>query len=128
MGVKGIVRVADGLAVPVHAGMAEDVAPGVGVAVLVGRDGVSVTGCVAGGTIRVGDDVRMVNTSVRVQVGEEVCVTISGVGVRAEPDRNLVGVGVSRKTPGTTSSLPSTCPSSRRIASNTAGFIGATSS
>ena len=76
---------------------------------------------VGGSAVRVGDGVCVADLTVCVEVGKEV-------GVLAKPGLVFAGVGVGKKTPGTTGSIPSTCPSSRRIISNTAGFRGATSS
>ena len=116
MGVNVTVRVAEGEIVFVR----------VGVTVADGTARVWVY--VGGGAVRVGDGVCVADLVVCVEVGEEARATITGVGVRVEPGPVYAGVGVGKKTPGTTGSTPSTCPSSRRIISNTAGFRGATSS
>jgi hypothetical protein len=79
---------------------------------------------VGGSAVWVGNEVCVGDLPACVEVGE----AITEVGVRADPGRVGVGVGVGKKTPGTTGSTPSTCPSSLRIISNTAGFKGATSS
>jgi hypothetical protein len=83
---------------------------------------------VGGSEVWVGNGVCVADLAVFVAVGEEARATITEVGVRVEPGRAYAGVGVGKKTPETTGSIPSTCPSSRRIISNTAGFRGATSS
>jgi len=120
------VRVAEGMVVFVQAGVRDDVADCKGVTVADGT--VRVWVYVGGSAVRVGNWVCVADLAVCPEVGEEVREAITEVGVRADPDRVRVGVGVGRKTPGTTASIPSPRPSSRRIISNTAGFMGATSS
>jgi hypothetical protein len=74
-----------------------------------------------------GGGVLVKNAGVRVEVGVVVPVgRDGGAGVRVWSEDTLVGVGVNRKTPVTTGSSLTTCPFSRRITSNTAGFMGAT--
>ena len=98
----------------------------VGAIVADGTDRVWV--CVGGNLVWVGKGVCVAGLTVGTEVGEDVCDTTIETGVAAEPDRGRVPAGVGRKTPGTTGSVPSTCPSSRRMISSTAGFMGATSS
>ena len=116
MGVNVTVRVAEGEVVFVQEG------------VTVADGAARVWVYVGGSAVWLGNGVCVGDLPVCVEVGEEVRDVITEVGVRAEPDRVYTGVGVGKKTPGTTGSVPSTCPSSRRIISNTAGFMGATSS
>jgi hypothetical protein len=97
------------------------------VGVTVDGSGVSVTVLVVVNAGLVGGDVMVTVASVRVEVGVWVCVRgYGGTGVPVWRRDMLVGVGVNRKTPVTTGSLFSACPSSRRIISNTAGSMGAT--
>jgi len=96
------------------------------VGVTVGGSGVAVTVFVDVNAGLVGGGVLVTVASVRV---EGVLVSVRGyrgTGVRVWRRDTLVGVGVNRKTPVTTGSFPLSCPSSRRIISNTAGSMGAT--
>jgi hypothetical protein len=111
----------------------------VAVALVVAVPGTSV-GVVAGGTGRAmvtvpvwisvgfaGGGVWVAMSGVRVKLPVAVCVTSERrEGVRVTRGDSAAGVGVSKKTPGTTGSPTSGCPSSRRITSSTAGFMGAT--
>jgi hypothetical protein len=117
-----------GLIVAVHTGEGEAVIPNVGLSVGDSTLTVGTRVRVGGSTIPAEVGIGVAVAFNCTDVGEEVRVGPTGVGVRAPPERVRVGVGVGRKTPGTTRSAPPTCPSSRRIASNTAGFIGATTS
>ena len=102
-----------------------DVAVRVGVTV--GGSRVAATALVAVYAGLVGGGVIVAVASIRVETGVWVSVRgYGGTGVSMWRRIMLVGVGVSRKTPVTTGSFSSACPSSRRIISNTAGFMGAT--
>jgi len=116
VGANVTVRVAEGKVVFVQAG------------VTVADGAARVWVYVGGSAVWVGSGVCVADLPVCAEVGEEVRDAITEVGVRAEPAWVYAGVGVGKKTPGTIGSIPSTCPSSRRIISNTAGFRGATSS
>ena len=95
--------------------------------VTVGESKVAAVVLVAVNTGLVGGGVIVAVASIRVETGVWVSVRgYGGRGVSMCRRDMLVGVGVSRKTPVTTGSFSSACPSSRRIISNTAGSMGAT--
>ena len=99
------------------------------VAVEVGGSRVAVAMLVAVIAGFVGGGAVVAVASVQTEIGVWVNVgRCEGTGVRVGRSAMLVGigVGVSRKTPVTTGSLSTSCPSSRRITSNTAGSRGAT--
>ena len=118
------VRVFVELVVAVLESVAGFVAAGVGVADGAAR--VMVMVLVESIASSVGIGVMVANPLVRVEVG--VIVNVDGyreAGVRVPIGSKSFGVGVNRKIPGTTRSDPTTCPSSRWITSNAAGFMGA---
>jgi hypothetical protein len=97
------------------------------VGVTVGGSGVVVAVFVDVSAGMVGGGVMVTVGSGRVETGVLVSVRVyRGTGVRVWSRDSRVGVGVNRKTPVTTGSFPLSCPSSRRIISNTAGSMGAT--
>ena len=96
------------------------------VGVVVGLDWVVVAVDVKGVARFVDEGVSKAACCVRVAVG--VAVNVGGnpgtrvlVWISVKPD----GVGVNKKTPVTTNSVPTILPSSRWISSNAVGFMGA---
>lgn len=74
----------------------------------------------------VGGGVRVADVKTRAMLGVVVRVEILGaVGVRVRSGELFLGVGVNRKTPVIATSVPFPYPSSFRISSKAAGFMGA---
>lgn len=93
---------ADGIVVTVLT----EVAVNVRVGVVDGKSRVRVGVCVGSSAVWVGNGVWVADGAIGEEVGEDVCAAITGVETRVEPDRDRVGVGVGRKTPGTMGSKP----------------------
>jgi hypothetical protein len=124
VGVTDGARVIVELAVAVVMNAIPDVTVGVAVSDGAARVFVGVTTCLVGGGVIVTDGMTRTMVSVAVWVEE-----LGRLGVRVRSGDTFVeieaGVGVNRNTPVTATSVPIPYPSSSRISSNAAEFIGA---